>query len=76
MGTPMLQPDKGLRNGSCNRTACQAPGATWYNLSTRAWYCGECAGMINWAGGRKDTQRLFGTDLLCTQDPALIPADI
>ncbi len=37
------KPDKGLINGSCNRTACQQPGATFFNTSTRAYYCGPCA---------------------------------
>lgn len=39
--------DKGLKNGSCNRSACQQPGATWYNSGSRAYYCTKCAGMIN-----------------------------
>lgn len=38
-----LKPDKGKMNGSCNRTACQRPGATWFNTSTRAYYCEPCA---------------------------------
>lgn len=36
-------PDKGKLNGRCNRTACQRPGATWFNTSTRAYYCAACA---------------------------------
>lgn len=39
----MKKPDKGKIGGSCNRTACQAPGATWFNTSTRAYYCEPCA---------------------------------
>lgn len=48
-----LQTDKGLLEGKgekgqrCNRTACQAPGAYWFNHSTRAYYCGTCADLIN-----------------------------
>jgi hypothetical protein len=38
---------KGELNGLCNRTACQKPGASWYNSSTRAYYCGDCAEKIN-----------------------------
>jgi hypothetical protein len=34
---------KGQLNGLCNRTACQRPGATWFNTSTRAYYCEDCA---------------------------------
>lgn len=35
--------NKGLLNGRCNRTACQQPGATYFNTSTRAYYCEPCA---------------------------------
>jgi hypothetical protein len=38
-----LKSDKGKLRGSCNRTACQRPGATWFNTSTRAYYCQPCA---------------------------------
>lgn len=31
----------------CRRAACRRPGATWWNRSTRAYYCGECARGIN-----------------------------
>lgn len=31
----------------CNRTACKAPGATWWNTSTSAFYCTACARKIN-----------------------------
>jgi len=44
---PELKPDKGLLNGSCNRRACQKPGATWYNKWTYAHYCKDCARLIN-----------------------------
>ena len=33
------KPDKGQMGGSCNRKACQAPDATWYNLYTDSYYC-------------------------------------
>lgn len=46
MRTPH-KPDKGLLNGSCNREACQKPGATWYNKSTQKHYCEECATLLN-----------------------------
>lgn len=63
-----LKPDKGLKNGSCNLTACQQPGATWYNKSTQKYYCAACAKEINWPGGRKDTRALYGVDLLCEEE--------
>ncbi len=63
-----LKPDKGRKNGSCNVTACQAPGATFFNKSTRAYYCAGCAKEINWPGGRADCMALYGTPLLCEED--------
>lgn len=44
---PTIKPDKGQFMGSCNRTACQAPGADWYNRGTFAYYCEQCARLIN-----------------------------
>jgi hypothetical protein len=41
------KPDKGFFGGSCNREACQAPGADYYNRSTRRYYCRACAHSIN-----------------------------
>lgn len=38
---------KGWEGGPCNLTACQRPGARWWNTSTRAWYCDDCAAAIN-----------------------------
>jgi hypothetical protein len=46
--------DKGRFNGSCNVTACQQPGAAWYNSSTRAYYCASCAREINYWSKRDD----------------------
>lgn len=42
-----LNPDKGLKFGSCNRTACQAIGANYYNHTMHAYYCEECAILLN-----------------------------
>lgn len=42
-----LLADKGKRGGLCNRSACLAPGAMWFNTSTRAYYCRGCAHSIN-----------------------------
>lgn len=38
---------KGQKDGNCNVTACQRPGAYWWNTSTRAYYCTSCAREIN-----------------------------
>lgn len=44
---PALKADKGKKAGSCNRRACQKPGAVFYNRGSYAYYCGPCARMIN-----------------------------
>ena len=34
--------------GTCNRQSVQCKGiATWYNWARQAYYCAECAGLIN-----------------------------
>lgn len=40
---------KGEYRGACNRSACLAPGATWYNRGSMRFYCAECAAMLNHA---------------------------
>jgi hypothetical protein len=39
---------KGEKNGLCNRTACQQPGATWHNKYNGQYYCASCAHLINY----------------------------
>jgi hypothetical protein len=63
-----LKADKGEKNGSCNLTACQRPGATFYNKSTQRYYCADCAREINWPGGRADTMALYGVPMLCEHE--------
>jgi hypothetical protein len=58
--------DKGLKGGSCNITACQKPGAVWYNHSMDKYYCTKCArdlNRVNW-----DAVKTYGYEL-CTLDP-------
>ena len=57
------KPDKGEQNGFCNRTACQKPGAIFYNHSTQKWYCLKCARMINEMN--PESFKLYG-HVLCT----------
>lgn len=38
---------KGRFGELCNRTQCLAPGATWYNRGSYAFYCADCARMLN-----------------------------
>ncbi len=44
---PVHKADKGEKGGSCNREACQAPGANCYNRGTNKYYCKGCAIRIN-----------------------------
>ena len=72
----MCEELKGKKNGNCNRTDCQKPGATWYNHSTRMWYCGDCALWLNSDGyNRNEAMNLWGHHL-CTHidDPITIKA--
>lgn len=63
------KPDKGDYAGSCNRTACQRPGASWFNHSTRRYYCVDCAWELNNDPfNKRDAQQLYGHDL-CTEGP-------
>jgi hypothetical protein len=61
---PKPKPDlsgKGKYLGLCNRSACLAPGPTWWNTGSNAYYCGICAEDINLLGCRKfgDPEILF-----------------
>jgi hypothetical protein len=64
---PVLE-GKGEKGQRCNRTACQAPGAYWYNHSTRAYYCGTCAELINAECAQDSYTQGLGHSLL-TLDP-------
>lgn len=59
--------EKGDYNGSCNITACQRPNsATWYNHSTRKYYCPSCAIRLNTDPfNKRDSERIWG-HTLCT----------
>lgn len=54
---------KGRFDGFCNRTACQKPPARWWHRSNRAYYCDECAALLNRIHAR-DAHEIYGTDLL------------
>jgi len=36
------KPHKGKEGGACNRTACQAEPAIWWNHGSYSWYCADC----------------------------------
>ncbi len=59
-----LKPNKGLEGGACNRRACQAEPALWYNHGSRSWYCEDCANdigndVVNARNWPIDFERLF-----------------
>ena len=59
-----IKPAKGEFLGQCNRTVCSTQNAQFYNHSTRAYYCGACAKLINQAN-YNDSIILYG-HVLCT----------
>lgn len=60
--------EKGEFNGKCNITSCQKPNsATWFNHSTRKYYCSSCAHRLNNDEyNKRDALRMFGHEL-CTE---------
>jgi hypothetical protein len=36
------KPNKGQEGGACNRRACQAEPALWWNHGSHSWYCEDC----------------------------------
>lgn len=63
---PVFKNDKGEKFGSCNRTACQKPGANWFNHSTRKYYCEDCAIDLNFHNADLSID-MFG-HYLCTEE--------
>jgi hypothetical protein len=59
----------------CNRTACRQPNATWWNLSTRAWYCQKCSLKINELNGEQVCIPTVGLCEVCCQ-PILYGVDL
>ncbi len=37
------KPNKGQEGGACNRRACQAEPALYWNHGSHSWYCADCA---------------------------------
>jgi hypothetical protein len=48
----------GTFGGPCNVRACRKAGATWWNTSTLAYYCGDCAWHINFWSYRDHAKTL------------------
>lgn len=55
---------KGKKDQNCNREVCQKTGANWFNLSTRSYYCFECAQLINEAN-MNESMKLWEHPFLC-----------
>ncbi|WLJ71158.1 hypothetical protein [Sphingomonas phage Carli] len=53
------KPNKGHEGGACNRRACQAEPALWYNHGSYSWYCEDCAKQI---GGDHVNERNWYAD--------------
>lgn len=58
---------KGRWNLLCNVTQCLRTPATWYNRGSHAFYCEDCARMLNRVNAR-DAEELLGKgEKLCIQ---------
>lgn len=62
---------KGKKGGHCNLTACQKPGAYYYNHGSMAYYCESCAHMLNRVNTRDSFVIALGHPL-CTLDPDFV----
>jgi hypothetical protein len=58
---------KGIHGQQCNRTACQNSPATFYNQSTKKYYCPSCAENINNLN-RVEAFELYKSDLCLHTD--------
>ena len=64
--------DKGKQGGACNRSCCLAPNAEWYNFGSLAWYCEECADMLNECNKNFKEAKQYPNSYICTKDPEII----
>ena len=63
---------KGKWGGLCNRSACLAHNAFWWNRGSRAYYCQDCAHLINQEFRHRDDVENYGSLLLmCPNDPTI-----
>ena len=63
---------KGKYGGLCNRSACLAHNAFWWNRGSRAYYCQDCAYLINKEFRHRDDVENYGSLLLkCPEDPVV-----
>lgn len=59
---------KGEENQECYRTACSNAPATWFNYSTKKYYCTSCAELINKENHREAFEQ-YGHDLCLDLSP-------
>lgn len=68
---------KGKKNGKCNRSCCLSPvDVVFYNKGSRAYYCPECAMIIN--DSNKNFSEIitrYEGGLLCRTDEGVAPRD-
>jgi len=50
---------KGVKDGNCNITACQSPGAHFWNRVMNKYYCHHCAGDMHRFALRVGEETLF-----------------
>jgi len=58
---------KGEFGQECNRRVCQNKPAIWFNLSTRKYYCPDCAERINFENRNDQFVKKHG-GFLCVED--------
>lgn len=62
----------GEYDGTCNRqSSCNNSHATWFNNSTRKYYCRECAYLINQAN--PEWLREYGEKICVERKPDVLP---
>lgn len=59
---------KGAFLGTCYRGVCNNTGSTWFNHSTKQYYCVSCAASIN-EHNRADAMRMYKHDLCTAASP-------
>lgn len=68
MTTATISTTRGELGGLCNRQSCANLDAQWFHLSTRRYYCRDCARQINRVN-RSEALSLYGRDLCSLGNP-------
>ncbi len=68
---------KGQYGGNCNITRCQAPGAFAWSMNNHAYYCDDCARMLNRdPSNHAYWKRNYGVDRFVFRIDTLTPEEI